>query len=203
MNIKLSDGIVIETSTRGSTGYFGSCFSLVWSMGGDNCFYAAVSNPDEKLMKYHPAPFSTALHLGSYNDSREASYVACMFKQSDDNEKIAMMLETKEFGKPIVEFPADLYNLQVYVTAEDVKRIVTEKKVTKAVKEKSIKVQKTSKPKPMTRDLVIRAIHNYCNMYRASGLIVTRLNEEFKKVKVMNVSEIEARVLRLTQRYGA
>lgn len=107
----LSDGVVVELSDRKSnkSGYTGAALSPSWTLDMTKPFIAACGNPtDPKVMAEVNAQKRTSLHLGNYEDAREAAYVIGRYHQ----DPIATIRTVQQYGE-IDTFPSDLYNLPV------------------------------------------------------------------------------------------
>lgn len=127
MSYKIN-GVQINTSTRGVTGYEGSTFSPAWTLDHSKPFIAAIGNPtDPELKKLLRAKERTALHLGQYSDSREAAYVVGLYK----NDPVAILTELAETNQIDVEFPAELYSLPEFITVDEAIKKIQEAKPVK------------------------------------------------------------------------
>ena len=108
--------LVINRSTRGVTGYEGATFSPAWTLNEQKPFIAAIGNPTDTYLKtLLTAKDRTALHLGQYSDSREAAYVVAMYKNDPEN----VLLELRDTGTLVVEFPKELYALPELLTCSE------------------------------------------------------------------------------------
>jgi hypothetical protein len=116
----LSNGIVIDSNTRASTGYKQSSFNskqrqyLAWV----NKESLVESDPRVNLVQPGSSPTFT---LGWFDDSREAAYAAAFFTQHRDiilNEYFTHVVSTdgkidrqQVFSVVRLDFPKDLYDL--------------------------------------------------------------------------------------------
>jgi len=133
------NGIEINYSSRGNTGYLGAAFCPSWTMNAEKPFIAACGKPsDPALVDLLRAPDATALHLGHYADSREAAYVTGLYKA--DPEGILRELMTNGHNGLEVDFPAELYDLPEFLTKEEALNLNIEYKERKASGRKSGKV---------------------------------------------------------------
>lgn len=126
MTTYIVNGLAIETSTKGQSGYLGSTFSILWRR--KTPFLAALTNPtDPALVKLFRRKKSTSLHLGDYDDSRKAAYVTAYYKahprEALENVAKNAILE--------IEFPAALFDLPVFLPLEDAQALIKAYKDTK------------------------------------------------------------------------
>jgi hypothetical protein len=119
------NGYKIETG-RGRTGYFGSCFSDRWHGHNDAPFIARGDRPERNIhsINDYMEPGAGNIHLGYYDDSRKAAYVAAMYKA----DPVAMLENWITNNKQIkVEFPEELFNLPERLTLADAQRLLAGK----------------------------------------------------------------------------
>lgn len=118
------NGVVIETSDRGRSGYLGVTVSPAWTLDTDNPFIACLSNPvnDPILSKWLTAKERQSLHLGNFSDSREAAYVCGLYK----NDPESILKDIYYNGKANVVFPNEIYDLPVYLSLEDAQTLIAE-----------------------------------------------------------------------------
>lgn len=119
MTIYTVNGLALPTSTAGQTGYLGSTFSVIWRK--NTPFIAAIVNPtDPDLLELLRSKKSTSLHLGSYDDSRKAAYVAAYYKAHPKE-----ALENLQNNAILdIEFPAELFDLPVFLPLEDAQALI-------------------------------------------------------------------------------
>jgi hypothetical protein len=128
--MNLINGIEINYSSRGNTGYLGAAFCPSWTMNAEKPFIAACGKPsDPALVDLLRAPDATALHLGHYADSREAAYVTALYKA--DPEGILRELQNNGHNGLEVTFPAELYDLPEILTKEEALKLNIEYKTRK------------------------------------------------------------------------
>jgi len=114
----LSDGINVETSDRGVTGYLGATYSPAWTLSDITPFIGMASNPKEPhLISLLCATERQSLHLGHYADPREAAYVVGLYKDDPEN-----TLRYFQQYNTYVDFPMDLYDLPLTYSIEDARR---------------------------------------------------------------------------------
>lgn len=183
------NGVTIETSHLGRSGYLGCTFSPAWTLDYDNPFIAMTSNPinDPRLEKWLTAKKRMSLHLGNFGDSREAAYVVSLYKQNP--EEILKEIYNKEFAP---SFPDSLYDLPVYINKEEAQNIIN------ITKTKS----KTRMPKLQHSDIlqVARNCAKHVNLSIASR-IRKDIDFAFKNKKYNNVEEVEMHVNELMKEH--
>lgn len=121
----LNDGVTIEHSSRKSnrSGYTGAALSPAWTLDPSRPFVAACSNPrDPTIMSQLRAQARTAWHGGCYSDAREAAYVVGQFRR----DPVATETLLDQNGGTWSDFPADLYQLPVYCTAEQARHTLSQ-----------------------------------------------------------------------------
>lgn len=110
------NNIKVVESNKSLSGYYGATVSPAWTLDYQKPFIARMSeiNPfdHDELRKLVPNKDPSSYHLGYYQDSREAAYVAAMYR--DD----PLTVLKARFGNSRVEavFPKELYDLPVYYT---------------------------------------------------------------------------------------
>jgi len=124
------NGLQIETSNIGRSGYNAVTFSPVWTQDLNAPFIAEKRNPvnDPVLSEYLLQPNSDSVKLGYYADAREAAYVVAMY--NDDVESV--LKELFETGEIAVQFPKELYELPVYLTLEEAQEMIEVERIKRA-----------------------------------------------------------------------
>jgi len=127
MTVYNVDGLEIQTSDNGRSGYLGVTFSPAWTLDETKPFIAMVRNPvdDPVLVKYLTAVERGCLHLGDFSDSREAAYIVAMYK---DNPEFVLRTMYSNDRVNFVDFPAELYDLPQFITSADATIMVKEHK---------------------------------------------------------------------------
>jgi hypothetical protein len=130
------NGITIETSDRGRSGYLGVTVSPAWTLDTNHPFIACLSNPidDPVLSKWLTAKERQSLHLGNFGDSREAAYVCGLYK----NDPESILKEIYFNGKVNVVFPQEVYDLPEYLSLKDAQTLIAgnlQKKTTSGSKQ--------------------------------------------------------------------
>lgn len=139
----LSDGTVLKFSTRGRTGYLGSCVSTAWTFQTPDTPFIAHHNKtgEFSLEDLDQAPGRSNHHLGFYADSREAAYVAAKFDEAPE-QTLEFLLSGGEF-----EFPADLYQQPVFLSVAGAWDLAVQKRDAKKAKAARTVTVKASRPK--------------------------------------------------------
>lgn len=136
---KVNGLTILESENNSISGYYGSTVSAAWTLDYENPFIARMTeiNPFDhaELKKLIPNKEPSSYHLGYYSDSREAAYVAAMYRENP--------LKTLQmrFGnrKVDVDFPKELYDIPEYYTLNDAQKDI----------DIAIKKNKSKKQKPM------------------------------------------------------
>jgi hypothetical protein len=140
----LSNGVTVEMSSRkgNRSGYTGAALSPAWTLNNSKPFVAACANPtDPTIMSQLKAQQRTAWHGGSYADAREAAYVVALFKQDPVGTETILVDCNYQFDN----FPADLYQLPVVVTAHQANNILAQARVTSSNTVNKTKIASTAK----------------------------------------------------------
>lgn len=144
--IVLKNGVEIEISDRKSnrSGYTGATISVAWSLDPNRPFIACCGNPSDPLIRSQMrAQLRHCWQGGAYSDAREAAYVVGLFKQD--------MVGTDQYianNGGITDFPADLYDLPVFLNVDDAKKLLQidmENKKDNSSTPKKVPVKKTPK----------------------------------------------------------
>lgn len=127
MTVYKIDGLEIQTSNQGRSGYLGVTFSPAWTLDETKPFIAMVRNPvdDPVLVKYLTALERGCLHLGDFSDSREAAYIVALYK---DNPEFVLKTMYSNDRVNFVDFPAELYDLPQFINSQDATTMVKEHK---------------------------------------------------------------------------
>jgi len=121
-SIILENGVVLQLSDRknNTAGYTGVTFSPVWTLNEFKPFIAMTSNPsDPVLVKELTATKRNSLHLGHYNDAREAAYVIGLYNKNPLNTIITF----NKHGN-FTDFPAYLYEQEPGMTLAHAKTLI-------------------------------------------------------------------------------
>lgn len=190
--VVLKNGVEIEISDRKTnrSGYTGATISVAWSLDPNRPFIACCGNPSDPAIRSQlRAQLRHCWQGGAYADAREAAYVVGLFKQD--------MVGTDQFianHGGITDFPDDLYDLPVFLNADDAKKLLqldVENKKTESKSPKKVPVKKTPTLKleevlgavgraikenksPKRNSHVIRAlvIDNFANFTSADDAVV-------------------------------
>ena len=114
------NGYKINTG-RGQAGYAGTCFSTEWRGHDAAPFIATATRPNDNSLDKYIAPGARVLHLGYYDDSRKAAYVAAMYQHDP---KATVQLWIAHNKQIEVEYPKELFELPEYLTLEDAQRML-------------------------------------------------------------------------------
>lgn len=136
------NGYDIHTSDMGRSGYLGVTVSPLWTLDIDKPFIAMQKNPvdDPILSKWLTAKLRGSLHLGVYEDAREAAYVSAMYRKNPED----VLIELYHNGSISVQFPAELYGIPVGLSKEDAQKLIQEERIAKK------NGTKQKKPKKLT-----------------------------------------------------
>jgi len=123
MTKHIVNGLTIEESSLGKSGYYGSSVSASWRK--ETPFIAAVGYPSDPILRalIKTQMDSTSYHLGSYDDCRKAAYVIAYYL----NDKKAVIEERNE-GEIDIPFPAELFDLPEYFTLQDAQAFIAASK---------------------------------------------------------------------------
>jgi len=118
------NGVEIYTSSLGRSGYYGVTVSPAWTLDLEKPFIAMRKNPvnDPVLSKWLTAKERGSLHLGVYADARESAYVVGLYENNPEE----ILMELFYNGSIKVDFPKELYELPVFITLDEVKKLVTD-----------------------------------------------------------------------------
>jgi hypothetical protein len=174
------NGLHIETSDRGRSGYLGVTVSPAWTLDIENPFIACLTNPinDPVLSKWLTAKERSSLHLGTFSDSREAAYVCALYK----NDPETILKELYFNGKVNVDFPIELYNLPVYITLEEAQDLIAE-----TLRNKTKNGETRSKEKLHINDVLMIA-RNYTNGKKIVNISIVRKGLE-NNIKTFKTAE--------------
>jgi hypothetical protein len=111
---------------RGRTGYFGTCFSPEWRSHDEAPFIAfidpsTIPSAEYELVASRISPNATTIHLGYYDDSRKAAYVAAMYKANPSDVVRQWLNNDKQVD---VNFPKELFDLPEYLTLSDAQKLL-------------------------------------------------------------------------------
>jgi hypothetical protein len=154
----LSDGVVVETSTRrdNRTGYTGAALSPAWTLNANKPFIAACGNPtDSSVMAVVNAQARTSLHLGAYSDAREAAYVIGRYRK----DPISTILTVQSNGA-WDEFPSDLYDLPEGLAYEKAVEIL-----------ETARRKRKIKTTVIAKDITVQASGNLYNFFKHEQIL--------------------------------
>lgn len=184
MNSFKVNALVIRTSDRGTTGYYGVTFSPAWTMDEEIPFIACLSNPvdDPKLEKWLTAKQRNSLHLGRFSDSREAAYVVSMYHENPEE----ILKELYYNGKIHVDFPSELYNLPEFCSLQDAKNKI------KASKQKNNEKKSVAKkPKSMKLSDALATARDTIGKRKAKNIPAIRKYIESNLKTFKNKQDVE------------
>jgi len=132
------DGLEIQTSNTGRSGYNAVTFSPVWTQDPETPFIAEKRNPvdDYVLSQYLLQPNSDSVKLGYYKDAREAAYVVAMYNQDPEG----ILKELYETGEISVQFPKELYDLPVFLSHDEAKDMMINERIKRKAAKKTVKL---------------------------------------------------------------
>jgi hypothetical protein len=131
----LNNGTVITFNHNSVSGYKSACYSPIWTdvNNRDKSFIAVVSRDVAERLDSRVKEFlngGRVLHIGTFNDPREAAYAAAHFLDNIRDYMDKWDGDRRQIG--VFRFPADLYDLPTFTMSEIHSRWESLKHATKA-----------------------------------------------------------------------
>lgn len=176
------NGIEIETSNRGRSGYLGVTISPAWTLDLENPFIACLVNPvnDPVLSRWLTATERNSLHLGTFADSREAAYVVGLYKNDPEN----VLKELYHNKKIEANFPPSLYDIPEYFTKEQAQTLIKDTLAQKTT-------QGSSKPIKMHITSAMEVARNYTKGKKIANISVVRKGIESNLKEFKTAEDVE------------